>query len=139
MNEPEKFSLLDALTSDRRTAQAVDQLWLAAQMWLACGGTIPMNRYLRLPATKKQLEIAGRDLWLLRAARLLPDGNRPLAVALHGELEAFVSRGPWKSWESQSAAPDNASELRKALFKAMKFSGGRVLDERQIYRILASK
>ena len=139
MSNPEKYPLLEALASDRRSAEAMDRLWLAAQLWLAGGGVVPMNRYLRLPATAKQLKIASRDLWLIRASNLLGDGNGSWAAALHGELTAFVSRGPWQSWRHLIAPPGGTSELRKALFFAMKFGGESVIEERQIYRVLSAQ
>lgn len=139
LESTEKFPLLEALMSDRRSREAMDQLWLAAQMFIARGGAVPMNRYLKLPATPGQRKIAARNLWLVRAAGLLPDGNGSRAGALHSELEAFVSRGPWRSWKSHRTPPDAASELRKAFFMAMKFNDGHVPVERQIYRILAGR
>lgn len=131
-------ALLEALSKDRRDQASVDQLWLAAQSWLGCGGTVSMNRFLPLPATGAKLAQANRDLWLRKAARLLGETlPTARAAALHRELTVFVSRGAWRAWADLRQPPEDASELRKCLFFAVKASDNETLSERQIHRILS--
>ena len=129
--------LLDALTMDRMSRDAVDALWLAAQMWIGCGGKTPMHRFLRLPSTGPKLALATRNFWLNRAARMVAgDGSFQRACALQHELETFATRGAWRAWRDLAEPPAEASELRTALFWALKHNSGRTLSERQIYRLL---
>lgn len=132
--------LLNALAGGRRTPEDVEMVWIAAQSWLENGCTQPIHRFLRLPPTPGKLTDATRNLWLRRAAKQI---NIECASAtsearkLRHEIDAFVNRGPWRYWRDQQAPPADASELRKALFYAMKFNNGDTLSERQIYRILS--
>lgn len=131
-------ALLEALSKDRRDQASMDDLWLAAQSWLGNGGTASMNRFLPLPTTSGKLKQTARDLWHRKAACLL-DADLPSAraAALHRELTVFFSRGAWRSWAELQRPPEDASELRKCLFFAVKFNDKEVLSERQIYRILS--
>lgn len=130
--------LLQALASGKPNMAAYESLWLAARMWLRTGGGLPMERFAGLPTTGPALMQANRDLWLRRAALVLPDPpGFPLASRLTHELERFITRGPWRAWMAADHPPPEASELRKALFFAAKFNGGCVLSERQIYRVLS--
>ena len=129
--------LLDALATGRMTQQAIESLWLAAQMWLGHGGVVPLNRYLELPASPDKLRQASRDYWLRKAARLMPENGPWLdATALHRELSAFASRGPWCSWRDKSEPPADASALRSALFWVMRHNSGDVPGARTVYRAL---
>lgn len=131
------FDLLAALTTDRMSRDAVDALWLAAQMWIATGGNIPMHRFLRLPSTGPKLKQATRNFWLNRAAQMVPGpGPFQRACNLRRELETFTTRGPWRTWRDLAEPPEEASELRAALFWVLKNSAGEALSERQIYRVL---
>lgn len=138
MTKDSEYPLLNALVLNRRSAAAVDALWLAAQLWLANGGAIPINRYLKLPATRQQLMNASRNLWIVRAAALVPEiGAFQKAGRIALELSNFVSRGQWSTWKSLDSPPSDASELRVALFGVMKFSSKNdPIEERQIYRVL---
>ena len=130
-------ALLEDIASDRRSQAAQDSLWLAAQSWLACGGRVSMNRFLALPATGPKLTQATRNYWIRRAAAMLPgDGPYPRAQNLHHELLTFATRGAWRSWRELAAPPEDASELRAALFWVLKHNDGDTLSERQIYRAL---
>ncbi|MBK9986177.1 MAG: hypothetical protein IPP21_04150 [Betaproteobacteria bacterium] len=53
-------ALLEALSTGAFNQDAMVALLLAAQMWLASGGTTSINRFLRLPATGAQLKKATR-------------------------------------------------------------------------------
>lgn len=131
------FDLLAALTTDRMSRDAMDALWLAAQMWLATGGKIPMHRFLRLPSTGPKLKQATRNFWLNRAARMVAgDGPFQRACALQHELETFATRGAWRAWRDLAEPPVEASELRAALFWVLKHNDGSTLSARQIYRLV---
>ena len=130
--------LFKALASDKMTQAAVEALWLAAQIWVSSGGKVSINRFLRLPTTGPALTRAGRDFWLRRAAEGLPQATKyALAYALQKELENFMTRGPWSIWKHSNHPPPEASELRKALFHVVKFSHEKLIEQRQIYRILS--
>jgi len=138
MNAPNRAglrgqALLDALASGRMTQPAIEALWLAADLWLSQGGVVPMNRYLGLPTSREKLNQLARDKWLRRAGDFL-DGN---AYRLADELATFVERGPWRFWKEAGHPPDDASELRRCLFYAVKFGGEKRLSDRQLYRILS--
>lgn len=95
-----------------------------------------MNRFLGLPTTGAQLHRAVRDFWLRKAALLLTDGAELDIARLHQEFSTFITRGAWPSWRKLDLPPENASELRRALFFAAKFSDGETLCPRQMYRRL---
>lgn len=131
--------LLNALAGGSRTTEDVEQVWSAAQRWLADGCNQPLNRLLMLPPTPGKLADATRNLWLRKAALLIridPVVPTALARALRQELVAFIGRGPWRTWCDLKQPPPEASDLRKALFYVAKFNKGASLSERQIYRIL---
>ena len=130
--------LLEALVKNRPSPAAQKALWMAGMNWVADGGVIPMHLYLRLPSTPAKVAQATRDFWLSEAANLIDAPSvYKKAAALHVELNTFVTRGPWRSWESLRSPPEDASELRKRLFYAMKFGKGKIIEERQIHRILS--
>lgn len=131
--------LLFALATGRRTSEDIEQVWSAAQSWLESGCTLPIHRFLRVPATPGKLTEAARNIWLCKAARLMdiaPQTPTATARELHRQIEAFISRGPWVTWSGRGQPPADASELRTALFHAVKFNAGQGLSERQIYRLL---
>lgn len=131
--------LLNALAGGRRTAEDVELVWAAAQLWVENGCNQPLHRFLRLPPTPGKLTDATRNLWLRRAALMIrtdPAGPSAPARALRQELDAFISRGAWRVWCKLESPPPEASNLRKALFYVAKFNNGSSLSERQIYRIL---
>ncbi len=127
-------ALLEALAADRRSQEAADALWLAARMWLETGGSVAMNRFLRLPATGAQLKKATRNYWLRKAADTLADPSPfKRACNLERELTAFITRGPWLTWRDSPHPPDGCSELRRCLFYVAKFNDGESLSDRTIY------
>lgn len=129
--------LLEALTTGRMSREVVDSIFLAVRSYVQNNGEIPMHRFLALPATGPKMRLASRNIWLRKAANLLPDDLLcPKAMALHLEYEKFLSRGQWLSWRELSAPPDEASQLRKALFYVAKYNQGKPLGDRQIYTIL---
>lgn len=116
-------------------------LWAAARSWLASGGTVPIERCARLPATPGALRNATRDFWLRRAAELVEPG-KPAFTQAHPvarELDSFLSRGMWRAWQEFPTPPANASQLSAALFRVAKFNGGESLSARHIARIIANK
>ena len=97
-----------------------------------------MQRYARLPTTGPALARASRDLWFRRAAECLGDDTEIIkAHKLNMEFDKFLTRGPWLAWRELKDAPKDASELRRALFFAAKFSKGEVISDQTIYRALS--
>lgn len=130
--------LLESIASGKLTEAVVASLFLASQNWLAHGGRVSMERYLRLPTTGPQLTRASRNLWLRRASKLIQAEGRFLkAGELHRELNTFVTRSAWQTWKNLVRPPEDASELRKALFYVVKFSSGKVPSEITIWRAIA--
>lgn len=130
--------LLAALSTGKPSAAAYEGLWLATQMWLQYGGGVPIERFAGLPKTGPALAKASRDLWIRRAAQGLPANTKyAQAYKLAEEFQTFTTRGPWRSWCESAHPPDEASELRTALFYTAKFNGGELLSERTIYRALS--
>ena len=110
-------------------------LFLAAQMWLASGGTTSINRFLGLPATGAQLRKYTRNYWLRMAAETLCDPSPfKRACYLERELNAFITRGPWASWREWQHPPEDCSDLRRCLFYVAKFNDGEGLTDRTIYQ-----
>lgn len=96
-----------------------------------------MQRYARLPTTGPGLARASRNLWFRRAADWLGDDTKFIkAHKLHVEFEKFLTRGPGLAWSELKDPPNDASELRKALFYAAKFAGGESISEQTIYHAL---
>lgn len=140
-NNPTGAMLLNALASNEPPSMAALQaLWKAGQTWLAAEGTVPLERFARLPTTPAGLRTATRNLWIGRAAALLPGATRCHAKAdlLAEQLLVFITRGPWQCWRSAGAPPEDASDLRHALFHIAKYNDGAPLSSRQISRIIAT-
>jgi hypothetical protein len=130
--------LLASLATGKLNQEAVESLWLAAQMWLASGGQTSIERQLRLPTTGPKLTAASRDMWYRKAASLLAPNQGPWMTAqiLNKEYSTFLTRGPWRSWQPLGQPPVDASELRQALFYVAWFSKGETMSSRQLSRIL---
>jgi hypothetical protein len=91
------------------------------RLYLETGGTLPLERCLRLPTTPKGLCKAQRDYWLRRAWESLdaPSGWSR-SVSLAEEIKRFESR-IWGRWREYDTPPEkNTSELSKTLFHAFR-------------------
>lgn len=128
-------ALLEALSTGTLNQEAMVALFLAAQTWLASGGTTSINRFLRLPATGAQLKKATRNYWLRKAADTMNDPSSfKRACHLERELNAFITRGPWATWREWQHPPEGCSDLRRCLFYVAKFNDGEGLTDRTIYQ-----
>lgn len=129
------FDLADRIALNAMDDQARSWVQSGFARWMRCGGSVPLERCLGLPKTRRQAKLRERDHWLKQAAMLLNQGTQyAIMNALADELEAFVSRGPWRVWQSLSAPPEGASELRTALFYAVKANDGKTIAARQLDR-----
>lgn len=99
------------------------------------GGTITLERSLRLTRGNKSLRKAQRNLWLVEVARST-EGKTPWArcVATSNTLDTFISRGIWHAWRNRDDPPAGTSNLRVALFYAAKFNEGKGLSAKSISR-----
>lgn len=134
-------ALLAALADDSPSPDAVDALWRAARAWLACSGSVPLERCARLPTSPSALRRASRDLWLRHAATLVhPPGQRLAPLARRLELELSTLTGPaWTAARELEALPSHSSQLRQALFRVAKLNNGESLSDRQISRIIDNR
>ena len=96
--------------------------WLASgfSAWLNAGGALPLLRCLGMPATVPKVKVAMRNQWLKEAAQFV-GAAKPWAraKALSEEAERFERRA-WLAWKHLDMPPNNASELQKRLFLALK-------------------
>lgn len=107
-------------------------------VWLDNRGAIKLERCLRLPGSSRKLVSADRDRHLRLAWNLI-DAPSPWlkSVGLSKEINAFMSR-VWPAWKRLSDPPQGCSELRGAIFKAMR-SGARLPSTvQQVHNICAA-
>jgi hypothetical protein len=117
----EEFERAQRVASGQIGAQDLDWLSKGFAAFLANGGTLPLERCLRLPWKDGALRRACRDYWLRRAWKLaggeLSPWRRSEALAL--TVRGFSSR-QWVRWRSVQVVPAEASELESALFHAFR-------------------
>lgn len=129
------FDLADRIALNAMDDQARTWVQSGFARWMRCGGVVPLERCLGLPKTRKQAKRRECDYWLKKAALMLNKGTPHATLnALADELDAFVSRGPWRVWQALPAPPEGASELRTALFYAVKANDGKTIKTRQLDR-----
>lgn len=134
-SDVDPFDLADRIALNAMDEQTMAWVQAGFAKWTRCGGTLPLERCLGLPTTRNQVELRKRDYWLKKAALMLHKGSPHATMnALADELEVFISRGPWRVWEALSAPPAGASELRSALFYAVKANNGKTIEARQLDR-----
>lgn len=134
-------ALLEMLASGNPTPDVLQTLWRASQDWLAAGGELPLERFLRLPSTPGATRKASRNLWIKRAAELIAPGANAFhqAARLEEDLGVFISRGQWSIWRKAKEPPQDASALRRALFHIARYNEGKGISARHISRIIAKK
>ena len=100
-----------------------DLRWLKKgfSAFLAGGGSLPLERCLRLARSESTLRRERRDYWLRRAWRLLNDRLSPWrrSEALALAVSDFESR-KWSRWRTLEVVPDRANEIEVALFSAFR-------------------
>lgn len=117
----EEFERAQRVASGQVAAEDLDWLSKGFAAFLANGGTLSLERCLRLPWKDGALRRACRDYWLRRAWRLAGVRLSPwqrsemLAAAVRG----FSSR-QWPRWRSLQAAPAGATEVETALYYAFR-------------------
>ena len=98
-----------------------DLHWLSKgfSAFLAGGGTLPLERCLRLMRNDSDLRRACRDYWLRRAWTSLHEGLSPWrrSETLATAVRDFQSR-KWPRWRTLRQPPLTASEAEVALFHA---------------------
>jgi hypothetical protein len=98
-----------------------DLHWLSKgfSAFLAGGGTLPLERCLRLMRNDSALRRACRDYWLRRAWTALHEGLSPWrrSETLATAVRDFQSR-KWLRWRPLGQPPRTASEVEVALFHA---------------------
>jgi hypothetical protein len=117
------------------------QAWLADgfRRWLRAGGSISLQRALRLPATVASLRRALRDRHLAEAFDALPAGLTAWQRArVLAEAAREFERRKWPLWRRHTAAPAEATRVEVALFYALK-CGARLPATAQAFATLAKK
>jgi hypothetical protein len=104
-------------------AEPDDLRWLSKGFtaFLAGGGSLPLERCLRLARNESTLRRMRRDYWLRRAWMLLNDRLSPWrrSEALSLAVGDFESR-KWPRWRTLEVVPDRANEIEGALFNAFR-------------------
>jgi len=104
-------------------AEPDDLRWLSKgfSAFLTGGGTLSLERCLRLARSESTLRRVRRDYWLRRAWRQLNDQLSPWrrSEALAVAVSDFESR-KWPRWKTLEIIPDRASEVEVALFNAFR-------------------
>ena len=105
--------------------------------WARCGGAIPLERCLHLPATPTRRRLLRRNVWVQIASNMIDaPGAFANATLLAAELDQFIARGPWLTWRGFENPPADASDLRTALFHIAKTNNGEPLSAKQLHRVL---
>jgi hypothetical protein len=104
------------------TPADIERLGKGADAWFASEGKLALCRCLGIKVTTtREWHIAERNLWLARAAAMMPVKGAWLPYArLQLEWSRFLSTGPWRLWRDDDAPPASASPLERCLFFATK-------------------
>lgn len=101
-----------------------DRLW-----WRSHAGSRRVPKRTA-PAVRRFL----RDLYLERAHRLFDGDTRGFLQA----WEAFVARGPYKTWRDDEQPPEGAADLHVCLFHATKLNRGETLCEKHLAAVVGT-
>ena len=115
--------------------------WLRAgfSAWARAGGTVDLDRCLRLARTPDQRRRRQRDALLREVARQLGGGQAaPLARRI-AEAWARFAAEIWPAWCDDPAPPDGAAELNKLLFALTRTNDGNPLSAQHVAAILRGK
>ena len=117
----EELERAQRVASGQISAEDLDWLSKGFSAFLANGGTLQLERCLRLPWKDGALRRACRDYWLRRAWMLAAPELSPWrrSELLASLVRSFASR-QWVRWRTLQAAPPNAGELEAALFYAFR-------------------
>src|SRR6266508_5806245 len=113
----EEFERAQRVASGQIGAQDLDWLSKGFAAFLANGGTLPLERCLRLPWKDGALRRTCRDYWLRRAWKLVGGDLSPWrrSEVLAVTVRSFSSR-QWLRWRGLQAVPAEAGELESVLF-----------------------
>ena len=102
-------------------AQDLDWLRKGFRAFLASGGSLPLERCLRLPRRRGALRRAARDYWLRRAWRLMDSELSPWlrSKALAAAVRSFRAR-QWVRWRCLNLPPCGITELESTLYQAFR-------------------
>ena len=117
----EELERAQRVASGQISAEDLDWLSKGFSAFLANGGTLQLERCLRLPWKDGALRRACRDYWLRRAWKLAAPELSPWrrSELLAGLVRSFATR-QWVRWRNLQSAPANAGELEVALFYAFR-------------------
>jgi hypothetical protein len=117
----EELERAQRVASGQISAEDLDWLSKGFSAFLANGGTLQLERCLRLPWKDGALRRACRDYWLRRAWKLAAPELSPWrrSELLAGLVRSFATR-QWVRWRNLQSAPANAGELETALFYAFR-------------------
>ena len=140
MSQPDGFDRLERLRADAGHIAAVAEFVRDVDRWVEDATDAPLQQYLRFHVTAARRRRYRRDKWLRIAAQQI-DAAGPYAgaVLLKGELEAFIARGPWRTWREAGAPPAEASALKTALFYVATFNDGEGLSQRTLQDVVGNE
>ena len=116
--------------------EAVEIVLRGIRFYLESNGTRDLSSYCGLPpptALRKRARLQS-DYWICKAAWLIDAPSAwPRARALEGEFRTFFTC-VWPAWRHYEMPPPGASELRTALFHAVRADPGMKFGYRTLYR-----
>lgn len=132
--------IIRAAGGDPSAQEAAMDLFLhGVRVWLRLNGELSLDRCLNLPppSAKSKLAKLKRDYWLT-VAHGLCDGDSPWHRSTRLAVELARFRDVlWPTWKHQDAPPEKASELRSALFEAVRASPKKIPSSpRALHRIV---
>lgn len=120
-------------------AALAERLVHGAFAWHRCNFEMALERFCGLnpPTARRKLARMEAHYWLCVAAQQI-EAPTPWqrSVALAHELETFISR-VWPACRGNDDPPADASELRTALFKAVRADPGMRTGVRTLHRVTA--
>lgn len=121
-------------------AEAVEIVLRAIPFYVEGSGAVDLASLCGLPPPTARRKFARMrsDYWICRAAQLI-DASKPwpCAVALEHEFRVFFT-SIWPAWRHYEMPPVGASELRAALFHAVRAEPGLKFGDRSLYRRITS-
>jgi hypothetical protein len=132
----QEFERAHRVANGNLSAADIDWLGKGFSAFLANGGSVSLERCLRLPWKDGGVHRACRDYWLRRAWGLTDSALTPWrrSEALAAAIRAFASK-QWTQWRGLSDVPPEAAELETALFHAFSASERMPLTAMQIHNI----
>lgn len=117
-------------------AEAFEFVMRGIRFYLESNGTRDLSGLCGLPSPtgRRKFAFLLRDYWICKAAWLIDAPSAwPRARALEGEFRTFFTC-VWPAWRHYEMPPPGASELRTALFHAVRADPGMKFGHRTLYR-----